>query len=172
MKIGIEGALYDVYGADRYKKMKEHGWDACDFQWLVNTDKELFVVPEEEFEARLKAEKALADEAGIEFYQVHGPWKWPSADDTEEGRAERWEKFAKAIKGAAILGAKYIVIHPIMPFGRKDIDPDFSFAINVEFFKSLMPVARKYGVKIAYENMPFVRHSIALPVGLLRVIEA
>ena len=102
MKIGIEGALYDVYGADRYKKMKEHGWDACDFQWLVNTDKELFVVPEEEFEARLKAEKALADEAGIEFYQVHGPWKWPSADDTEEGRAERWEKFAKAIKGAAM----------------------------------------------------------------------
>ena len=172
MKIGIEGTPYDVYGLDRYKKMKEHGWDACDFQWFLNTETELFKVSDEEFEARLKAEKALADEAGIEFYQVHGPWKWPSSDDTEEGRAERWEKFAKSIKGASFLGAKYIVIHPIMPFGHKDIDPDFSFELNVNFFKSLMPVARQYGVKIGYENMPFQRHSIALPVALLRVIEA
>ena len=59
-----------------------------------------------------------------------------------------------------------------MPFGHKDIDPEFSFDLNVEFFKSLMPVAKKYGVVIDYENMPMIRHSIALPVALLRVIEA
>lgn len=172
MKIGIEGALYDVYGENRYKKMKEHGWDCCDFQWFVNTETELFKVSEEEFEARLKAEKTLADEAGIEFYQVHGPWRWPAKDDTEEDRAERFEKYEKSIRGAAILGAKYIIIHPIMPFGRKDIDPQFSLELNVDFFKRLMPTARKYGVVICYENMPMLRHSIAIPVGLLRVIEA
>ena len=172
MRTGIEGALYNVYGEDRYKKMKEHGWDCCDFQGFVNTDTELFEVSEEEFEVRLKAEKALADEAGISFYQVHGPWRWPCQDATEEDRQERFEKFSKAIRGAAILGSKHIVIHPIMPFGRKDTDPEYSFDLNVEFFKKLMPVAKKYGVTVDYENMPMLRHSIALPVALLRVIEA
>ena len=172
MRIGIEGTLYDVYGENRYKKMKEHGWDCCDFQWFVNTETELFSVSEEEFEERLRREKALADEAGISFYQVHGPWRWPAKDDTEEDRAERFEKYAKSIKGASILGSKYIIIHPLMPFGHKDTDPEFSFKLNVEFFKALLPVAKKYGVVICYENMPMRRHAISVPVGLLRVIEA
>lgn len=173
MRLGIEGTHYNVFGDERYKKMKEHGWDCCDFQWFLNTDAgDLFTVSDEEFEARLKAEKALADEAGIAFFQVHGPWRWPAQDSTEEERAERWEKYAKSIRGASILGSKYIIIHPVMPFGHKDIDPEYSFKLNVEFFKSLMPVARQYGVTICYENMPMTKHSIALPEALLKVIEA
>ena len=53
--------------------------------------------------------------------QVHGPWRYPPKDDTAKDRRERLEKMKKAVIISALLDCKYLVIHPIMPVGIRDI---------------------------------------------------
>jgi sugar phosphate isomerase/epimerase len=61
----------------------------------------------------------------------------------------------RGMYGNYILGCKYFVIHPIMPFGTgAEPDSEMFYKLNYEFFKSLIPTAEKYGVVICVENMP------------------
>ena len=46
---------------------------------------------------RLAHQKELAEAAGVSVHQVHGPWRWPPQDGTEEERAERMEKMKNTI---------------------------------------------------------------------------
>ena len=131
-----------------------------------------YTLEEKEFCEYLRKEKSLADEAGIEIWQVHGPWRWPQ-DATEEDRAERLEKMSRSIRGAAILGAKYWVVHPIMPFDTDDILKDKyaeTHALNLEFFRKLLPVARQEGVIICLENMPFLAYTHSAPEEIVKLI--
>ena len=59
---------------------------------MCNTDNELYLLNEQAFEAYLKNEKELAQRAGIEIHQTHGPWRWPVKDSSEGDRAERMKK--------------------------------------------------------------------------------
>ena len=134
MKIGITGCTR--YGDEQYKKLKEYGFDCVDFG-MANTDAPIYTLPTEESDALVLKEKTLAAEAGIEINQVHGPWRYPPEDGTEENRAERFEKMCKSIRATALLGCKYWVIHPIMPFGTHDIEEGKekeTWELNVEFF--------------------------------------
>ena len=171
MKIGITGCTR--YGDEQYKKLKEYGFDCVDFG-MANTDAPIYTLPTEESDSLLLKEKALAAEAGIEINQVHGPWRYPPEDGTEENRAERFEKMCKSIRATALLGCKYWVIHPIMPFGTHDIEEGKekeTWELNVEFFRKLIPVAKEYGVTICFENMPMLKFSISTPEDILRFVE-
>ena len=125
MKLGITASTlnpsgYGRWGNATYQKLKEHGYSASDFD-MANTDSVLYTLPRKEAETILLHEKNLAQEAGIEITQVHGPWRYPPQDSTEEDRAERMEKMKESIRMTAILGCKNWVIHPLMPFGMDDI---------------------------------------------------
>lgn len=171
MKIGITGCTQ--YGDEQYNKLKEYGFDCVDFG-MANTDAPIYTLPKAESDALLLKEKALAEAAGIEISQVHGPWRYPPEDDTEENRAERFEKMCKSIRATALLGCKYWVIHPIMPFGTHDLEEGKekeTWELNVEFFRKLIPVAKEYGVTICFENMPMLNFSIATPADILRFVE-
>ncbi len=80
--------------------------------------------------------KQYADQIGIKCNQVHTPF--PIYD--EQIKALQ----IKSLEIASILGAKVAVVHP---------DNFKSDEDNAEFFKSLVPYAKKYDVKIAIENM-------------------
>ena len=60
MKLGSAISFFGSFGKDRYKKMKEHGFDYADYDIGVALDGKA----DEECEAIVLAEKALADEAG------------------------------------------------------------------------------------------------------------
>ena len=173
MKLGITSKGFVRWGQDRYKKLKELGFSTVDFG-MANTETTLYTCPEEQFITILAEEKKLADQAGIELFQVHGPWRFPPRDETEENRAERMEKMQKSIRASALLGAKNWIVHPLMPFGIHDLDADKgaeTWEINIKFMKELVKTAREYDVTICLENMPMPRFSIATPSDILRVIE-
>jgi sugar phosphate isomerase/epimerase len=68
---------------------------------------------------------------------------------------------SKAIRGSAYLGAKAMVLHPLMPFGANEpTNPSEVLEINLEFMSSLSEVAGEYGITVCYENMPFLNHPI------------
>ena len=166
MKIGIADGK--IWGNDHYLMLKSFGFDYYDFG-MLNTDAPLYSLNDEEFDKYLTDQKALAEKAEVKIWQVHGPWRYPPKDVTVEDRAERLEKMKRSIKGAAVLGAKYWVVHPIMPYGVKDIttgETEKTHALNLEFMKELLETARKENVIICLENMPFTEFSLSSPTEI------
>ena len=177
MKIGTSVKMrkggYDRFGSEKYRKIKSFGFDCVDFD-MANTDNELYGLSEQDFEAYLKNERELAQSAGVTIHQTHGPWRWPIKDDTDADRAERLEKMQKSIRATNLLGCKYWVIHPIMPFGIDDITSGHqkeTWDINLAFMKSLLKTAKEYGVTICVENTPFGQFSLASPQQILSLVE-
>lgn len=177
METGVVLKLYESgynrYGEDKYLKIKEHGFDCVDFK-IMNTETELYVSGEERFKEILLCEKKLAEDAGIKIYQVHGPWRFPQ-DSTGEDRRERMEKMQKSIRAASILGAKYWVIHPLMPCGMDDLKTGLSektWEMNFFFMKELLETAKEYGITICFENMPMNNFSISTPEKVLEFVNA
>ena len=150
MKLGATVGMFAGFGEDRYKKMKEYGFDYADY----SISGELGDKTEEEYEAMILADKALADEAGVTIWQIHGPWRYPPHDETPKLREERAEIMRRSIRMTAKIGCKYWVIHPVFPFGNSDFALDKFWQINEAFFKELVPYAKEYGVTVCFENMP------------------
>lgn len=165
MKLG--SSKFSSYGENCYKKMKEFSFDYADF----GISGELGEKTEEEYVQQILHEKTLADEAGVTIWQVHGPWRYPPHDETEELRAERAEVMRRSIRCTGLIGCKYWVIHPIMPFGpSEDFDTKQFWQLNLDFFRKLLPYAKEHGVTICFENMPMPRLSMSTPQKTLEFI--
>ena len=174
MKIGIVSSAYfkTKTPEDGLLRMKKHGYSAMDYSFM-NTESPLFSASNEEFDQILQSERESIERAGIQVSQTHGPWRYPPRDGTEEDRQERFEKMSRALHGTAVLGAKYMVIHPIMPFGTWDEqDEEALLQINVDFFRRLSAVAEKEQVIICLENMPFTRFPLSTPEEIMAVVKA
>lgn len=178
MRIGINTRLndsqgYSRYGEGLYEVLRGHGYSCTDFN-LSDTDLDFYTLPQAESDAKLCYEKELAKKAGIEIYQVHGPWHYPARDASEEDRQERLDSMKKSIRMTSVLGARYWVVHPIMPVGVEDAgtgDAQRTWDINMEFMKELLVTAKKYGITICLENMPFLDFSMSKPGEILRFVQ-
>lgn len=178
MKIGMQTSTFDKqsygrYGENTYKKLKEHGYSCSDF-CMVESDFPIFNMSVKDTDALLLKEKKLALEAGIEIFQVHGPWRWPPQDNTEEDRRERMDKMKKSIRGTAVLGCKNWVIHPIMPYGIEEIGTENvqkTWDMNKEFMTGLLKTAKEYDVTICLENMPMPEFSMGTPEAVLKFVK-
>lgn len=165
----IASCYDDVYclGDEKFSVMKKAGFDYADY-FLTG---ELEGKSEEEALRAVEREKRLADEAGVTIRQTHGPWIFPPRDNTEARRNARAEIMKRSLRHCAALGCKYWVIHPVFPFGCVDIGhEEESKEINLRFFRTLLPYAKKLGITICFENMPFLKHSFATPEKTLEFI--
>ena len=168
MKLGSTVGLFAGYGEERYKKMKEMGFDYADY----GISGDLGSKTEEEYEAMVLAEKALADEAGVTIWQIHGHWRYPPHDETEELREQRMGWMKRAIRLTSKIGCKNWVIHMMMPYGPDDSgfnDEEF-LKINLDFFRRLLPTAKENGVTICLENMPMKRLTYSTTEKTLEII--
>ena len=91
-----------------------------------------------------KGLKARADAAGIVYTHAHAPGK---ADD------DAW--LARSIDAASVLGARYLVVHPIwQDQNGKDIKNKQRFLqVNTEAIKKWLPLAKARGVVLVSENL-------------------
>lgn len=174
-KIGIGASSGSRYDENGYKKLREFGFTHLDFN-MSNTETKYYIGTNKECDEVILAEKAKADEAGIKIHQVHGPFRWPACDTTVEERAERMEKMKHSLRLTALMGVKYWVVHPIMPFGfdERISNPGHeqeTWDINKEFMSELLKVAKQYGIKICLENMPAPDFSIGSVKEILRFVE-
>ena len=177
MKIGISYDIFDGrygrWGDGKYQKMREHGYSCMDFD-MCNTNTPIYELSEKEFETLIMREKHLADEAGIEISQTHGPWRWPAQDATDMDRLERMEKMKRSIRATALLNCKNWVIHPIMPYGVCETGTDNAqktWDVNLTFMSELLYYAKTYGITICLENMPMKEFSLAKPTDVLKFVK-
>ena len=108
---------------------------------------------EEEVIAYYSEIRRYADEAGITIGQTHAAFG-PIGVYTSELRADMMKATINAIIATSVLGAPYIVIHPLNIRGRL-FDEQFEECreLNREFYAELVPYLKKYNVKVGVENM-------------------
>ena len=177
MKLGICYNMYTervtCYGDEKFRKLKEFGFDCVDFG-LTDTKNPLYTLPIEEAKEILLKEKSLAEEAGISIWQTHGPWCWPPPETNPEAKKRRLEEMKRSALMTSILGSKYMVIHPIMPFLTEEkgteLEPE-TRRENFEFMRALLAYAKECGVTICLENMPMYDFTIATPSDILEFVK-
>ena len=89
LEIGITNTSYGVYSfEDAIARIAAQGYDCIDYQGFVDIESAFFNLPEDDFLAELKAQKALISSHGMRVSQVHAPWRTPKDRDPEERK--RW----------------------------------------------------------------------------------
>lgn len=174
MKIGIDSIFYyhredPVPGLLR---LKQHGYEVMDYPYLCETETPVFEMASGDFDRMVREDAKIIRDHGLIVNQTHGPWRYPARDATEADRAERFDKMSRALRGTALVGAKYMVIHPIMPFGANSAhEPERFYEINFDFFRRLCQVAKDEGVVICLENMPFPLSPMTTPAQILKFVQ-
>lgn len=123
------------------------GYDALDYSMFGMTGDTHFLntVNPKEFARELK-DKAAA--LGLKFNQAHAPFPcWRNGDEAYNTKMP--PRIENAIKIAGLLGADSIVVHPIAYTQQGDVQKE----VNFKLYRSLAPIAKEYGIKIALENM-------------------
>ncbi len=112
--------------------------------------------------------RKYAEDKGLTFEQAHAPFSSGYYVNPETGN-NRFDEITTAMRNAAILGAKIIVVHPVQDMRHHEGDnAEKLFHANMEFYKKLIPYSEEYGIKVALENMwqtvGVHRYSIGTPV--------
>ena len=153
MKLSTEHEhLQNDFGDERsIELLKEAGFDAVDMSlFYMSYDDNVFNTPD--YRRYARELRAHADKIGIPFNQAHACFGFDFTD-TVAFTEQFYPKQVRALEIAGILGCKAVVIHPLhgpMPYRGHEEE---LFEINMKFYRSLLPYAKEYGVKIALENM-------------------
>jgi len=140
-------SYYKEFGLDRMLDIfAEAGFRALDFnldlaEYTGDFDKAYFD------ETRAKIESR-----GLVVGQTHAPFpsSYPEADKTEQ----RFNEIVKSLEYSAYLGSELVVVHPCKAIGYDYLaESERHFEENLDFYKRLLPYAKKHGVKIAIENI-------------------
>ena len=162
MKIGIS-AHYTLNDTEiGARNMRRYGYRYCDYRDFMYEKFGFYELTDEQMLEKVKRDGEILRREGITVNQLHGLWLWPPRDDTEEGLREKHRRACLGIRGAEILGAKYFVLHPFMPFGANSPEnPERVYEINRRMLTSLADFGEKCGVIICLENMPFESFPLA-----------
>ena len=139
------GFLTGKYGIEKAAEMLiEAGYPALDVS-IFNTKAFPFT---EDWRKTTERLLSITKPHGVVFNQAHAPFIWK----TEVYKNELVPLFPRVFEFCGTLGIKNLVVHPVQMgkfYGReKEI-----FDANVEFYKSIAPLSKEFGVKIAIENM-------------------
>ncbi|MDY3031854.1 MAG: sugar phosphate isomerase/epimerase family protein [Clostridia bacterium] len=139
-------ALFKCFGYEEgIRAAASAGFDALDMNLIEPIYDEEF--SDEKLESTCELLRNTAEKAGICFNQSHAPFPVYSFADSEYNERVS-AALERSVRAAGLIGAERIVIHPI-DCPDKSTQKQF----NVDFYKSLIPMSEKYGVKLALENM-------------------
>lgn len=173
MKLGIEEVRFRLRGGNYFKKIAELGFSAADYS-LYDITEDVYTLSEAERKEKLQKIAKMANEAGIEIFQAHGPSHRQTDDRTVEGREKHLELAKTAIRACHDIGCKNLVLHTFMAAGEKDAETpeaETVFAINKELFTALSDYALNFDVTLCIENMRQDGLSLGNPEEVIRLID-
>ncbi|MDD4688415.1 MAG: sugar phosphate isomerase/epimerase [Eubacteriales bacterium] len=122
----------------------EAGFDAIDYS-MFDITSENAMLNRSDYVSYAKELRVLVEAYGCRFNQAHAPFPSHKPNDEDYNKVIV-PYIQKSIEVAGILGAEIVVVHPTH-FINHDKE-----AI-LEFYRSLQPYCKDYGVKVALENM-------------------
>lgn len=140
------GPLINKRGYDFIKAIdiiKNAGFDAYDHSMCIKEEEvEWFL--SDEYRDKIKAMKEHAEKLGIPCVQAHAPF----------GNIDvLLPAIIRSIEYAAYLGAEIIIVHPETDNWYYYENKDKLFEKNMAYYRTLIPYAKEFGIKIAVENM-------------------
>ena len=143
----IAGKLGD---AQTIRLLAQAGFEAYDLTLNVIEGNPIF---EDDYKDYLASLKAAADEAGITCNQSHAPFSSRREDVPKNAHYNEhiFDWLVRALEAAAYLGAKNIVVHPINYMTYRG-NESYLKDMNMDFYRSLAPHAKRVGIRIAIEN--------------------
>ena len=140
-----------IFGlAESVRKIAMAGFPAVDISFFKK-EEYAFVFDKKSLEDMAKSINDIVKETGIVIDQAHAPFV---ADMTLLD-----EEMPYIFDFCGMIGVKNIVVHPCHT-ERYYGNEKKTFDRNIEYYKTLLPYAKKNGIKIALENM-WQRHPIA-----------
>ncbi len=137
-KVGEEQALHLI---------KEAGFEGVDYSFYWLPADSLFYT---DSIAYAKGLKEILKREGLACKQAHAPFDMVFGDAFDRSNAH-YDGVIRAMECAAILGAEILVVHGVkIPPEKGSIS---TVDYNTEFYRSLLPDARRLGIKIAVENL-------------------
>lgn len=135
------------------------GFDAIDFSFF---DEKWY--SEDLNDTYFSELRQYAQGIGMCFNQAHAPFHTSFPDEAQT--KNRFWHIVCAMRRAALLGAKTIVVHPVQHLKYADEGvPERLFQMNMEFYGKLIPYCQEFGIQVAVENMwqyhpwPKITHS-------------
>ena len=168
MKIStsINNSVIDKIGAEKaFEMIAKSGLDAIDFGLLVGYNEPLPIMSadEDEFVAYYTNLKKIADKYGVEIGQTHA--FFPCEYDNEDRFNWLLNQLERNIHATALLGSKYIVIHPAN-YRPNEYGNDRINEKTYRLFSALIPILEKYDVYNAVENMWMSRDGVIMETGI------
>ncbi len=155
------------------RQCKACGYDAVDYSGTIYAYEPfsgVYTLPDEAFDEHFRRDGRILAEAGLEVYQAHAPYHTIPDDESETDFMRLCIK--RSIRAAAMVGAKYLVIHPAQPMHwSTDLHPDQTRAYNLRLFSELLPLAHEWKVRLALENMPGAGIPTGTPASLIDYID-
>ena len=145
LSVGIYRIAKSVGDHKAIDLIKQAGFDAIDYSYFY--DNECDEILGENYKEYAKDIKNHFDLVGISCNQAHAPlsFKYGMTMDSSE---PTYFNIARSIESAAILGAKYIVVHSIT------VPDDIDFEeYNIEYYKSFIPYCEAFNIHVAVENL-------------------
>ena len=132
---------------------KEAGFTACDYSLmgLVNDGDKWNGANYRELAEEVRR---ISDEKGFPITQTHAPFTFKSAlwDDPTSYEEIVFPRMVRTLEISGMIGAKVVVVHPIHHMVYHGHEEEI-FERNMAYYRSLIPYAKEYGVKVAVENM-------------------
>ena len=143
------GSLTERLGVERaVSAILDAGFDAVDVSFSYTIKSEDSPFRGADYAAVCERLCRAARARGALFNQAHAPYGSPWARYSTESIPH----FPRTFECCALLGVKTLVIHPVQD-GRFYGHEQEMLDRSVEFYRSLLPLAREYGVRIGVENM-------------------
>lgn len=152
MKISAETLYLRKYLGDRETicVLAEAGFDCIDYTMdhMTEEDSPLNAPDYREYAAGLLS---YAKELGVTFHQAHAPFEfeWEKENVLENIAVPR---IIRCLEIASVMGIDTVIVHPlhhlVYIYNQEQI-----WDMNMKFYRTLLPYAEKYKVKLALENM-------------------
>jgi len=138
--------IHNLFGDEHgFRLIKEAGFDGVDYSFENLCDEE--EVLGENYKEYAYKVKGLLEKNGLVCSQAHAPivqMYGRRFDETEKP----WLQVVRSIEAASILGAEQIVVHATRV--PEEVD---DFLHTVRYYKSFEPYCKKFGIRIAIENI-------------------
>ena len=129
--------------------IKKAGFDSIDITFDFWDDIGIF---DGDYLSYARKIKARADELGIGFTQAHAPFNLSTDDGEEACYKNTFDVTVKCLECCEIFGVDILVVHPLQ-YRKYYTNREFFKELNKKYYNELLPYCKKYGVKIACENM-------------------
>ena len=154
MKLSLN--IHDLvmrYGVEKaFALAKEAGFDAVDYSLQPMEQHDSVFNDENAWKAAAENVKRISDEYTLPITQTHAPFSFSGWKDPKEYEEFIIPAIKRSVIISAMMGAKVAVVHPLHHFTYKGHEEEI-FEKNMEFYRSLIPICKEYGIKVGIENM-------------------